>query len=113
MIEVISAGTGANTAIRDKFPRAVLTRRFDSGFATGLMYKDINLYLEAAEQLQAPARVCSAVHQLWLETHEQFGPDSDFTRIVQLVEQRAGAQAKPTNPDANNEEQGNGDTRTL
>jgi 3-hydroxyisobutyrate dehydrogenase-like beta-hydroxyacid dehydrogenase len=41
MIEVINAGTGANTAIRDKFPRTILTRRFDSGFATGLMYKDI------------------------------------------------------------------------
>ncbi len=41
MIEVISAGTGANTAIRDKFPQAILTRRFDSGFATALMYKSL------------------------------------------------------------------------
>jgi 3-hydroxyisobutyrate dehydrogenase-like beta-hydroxyacid dehydrogenase len=95
MIDVINAGSGANTAIRDKFPKAVLTRSFDYGFATGLMYKDIKLCLDAAEQLHTPTWVCSAVRQLWLETNGHFGPESDFTTIVQLVEQWAGAQVKP------------------
>ena len=36
MIDVINAGSGMNTASRDKFPRAVLPRSFDFGFATGL-----------------------------------------------------------------------------
>jgi len=95
MIDVINAGSGANTAIRDKFPKAVLTRSFDYGFATGLMYKDIKLCLDEAEQLHTPTWVCSAVRQLWLETNGHFGPESDFTTIVQLVEQWAGAQVKP------------------
>jgi 3-hydroxyisobutyrate dehydrogenase-like beta-hydroxyacid dehydrogenase len=94
MIDVINAGTGANTAIRDKFPKAILTRSFDQGFATGLMYKDIKLCLDEAERLHAPMWVCSAVRQLWSETNGQFGPESDFTTIVQLVEQWAGVQVK-------------------
>ena len=43
MIDVINAGSGMNTASRDKFPRAVLPRSFDFGFATGLMVKDVRL----------------------------------------------------------------------
>src|SRR5229473_8048818 len=34
MIDVINSGSGMNTASRDKFPRAVLPRSFDYGFAT-------------------------------------------------------------------------------
>src|SRR5258708_35868451 len=43
MIDVINAGSGMNTASRDKFPRAILPRTFDFGFATGLMVKDVRL----------------------------------------------------------------------
>jgi 3-hydroxyisobutyrate dehydrogenase-like beta-hydroxyacid dehydrogenase len=84
----------ARTAIRDKFPKAVLTRSFDYGFATGLMYKDVKLCLDEAERQHTPMWVCSAVRQLWLEANGHFGPESDFTTIVQLVEQWAGVQVK-------------------
>ncbi|MCI0430305.1 MAG: NAD(P)-dependent oxidoreductase [Rhodospirillales bacterium] len=94
MIDVINAGSGANTAIRDKFPKTILTRSFDYGFATGLMYKDVKLCLDEAERLHTPMWVCSAVRQLWLEANGHFGPESDFTTIVQLVEQWAGVEVK-------------------
>jgi 3-hydroxyisobutyrate dehydrogenase-like beta-hydroxyacid dehydrogenase len=96
MIEVINAGSGANTAIRDKFPKAVLTRSFDYGFSTGLMYKDVMLCLDEAEELRTPMWVCNTVRQLWSETKGHFGPESDFTAIVQLVEMWAGVQVKPS-----------------
>jgi 3-hydroxyisobutyrate dehydrogenase-like beta-hydroxyacid dehydrogenase len=92
MIDVINAGSGTNTAIRDKFPKAILTRSFDYGFATGLMYKDVRLCLDEAERLHAPMWVCSAVRQLWMEANGQFGAESDFTTIVRLVEQWAGVE---------------------
>lgn len=92
MIDVINAGTGANTAIRDKFPKAVLTRSFNQGFATGLMYKDVKLCLDEAERLNTPAWVLSAVRQLWSETNARFGPDSDFTAIARLVEEWTGVE---------------------
>ena len=95
MIEVINAGTGANTAIRDKFPRAVLTRNFDQGFSTGLMAKDVELCLEEAKRLGVPVQVGGAVGRLWAETIARFGPESDFTTIVRLVEEWAGTEVKP------------------
>src|ERR1019366_8306053 len=39
MIDVINAASGMTPASRDKFPRAILPRSFDFGFATGLMVK--------------------------------------------------------------------------
>src|SRR6202790_4182048 len=51
MIDVINAGSGLNTASRDKFPRSILPRTFDFGFATGLMVKDVRLCLEEAKAL--------------------------------------------------------------
>jgi 3-hydroxyisobutyrate dehydrogenase-like beta-hydroxyacid dehydrogenase len=95
MIDVINAGTGANTAIRDKFPKAILTRSFNHGFATGLMHKDVKLCMDEAERLGTPTRVCGAVAEMWSETNGRFGPESDFTRIVQLIEQWAGVEVAP------------------
>src|SRR6202049_2012805 len=60
MIEVINAGSGLNTASRDKFPRAILPRSFDFGFATGLMVKDVRLFLEEAKALGMSMEVAEA-----------------------------------------------------
>jgi 3-hydroxyisobutyrate dehydrogenase-like beta-hydroxyacid dehydrogenase len=90
MIEVINAGTGANTAIRDKFPKAVLTRTFDFGFTTGLMHKDVELWMAEAQRLGVPMRVCETVRELWADTDRRFGPGSDFTNIVRRFEEDTG-----------------------
>jgi 3-hydroxyisobutyrate dehydrogenase-like beta-hydroxyacid dehydrogenase len=92
MIDVINAGSGRNSATQDKFPQAVLPRRFDFGFATGLMYKDVKLCLEEAEAQKVPMWVGSAVRQLWQYAANELGPDSDFTQIVQCIEKWAGVE---------------------
>ncbi len=61
MIDVINAGSGMNTASRDKFPRSILPRTFDFGFATGLMVKDVRLCLEEAKALGLSMEVAEAV----------------------------------------------------
>ncbi len=65
MIDVINAGSGLNTASRDKFPRSVLPRSFDFGFATGLMVKDVRLALEEMKSLGLSMEVAEAVGRLW------------------------------------------------
>ncbi len=94
MIDVINSGSGRNTATQDKFPRAVLPRTFDYGFATGLMYKDVKLCLEEAEALDVPMWLGSAVRQLWQVAQAELGPASDFTQIVQCIEKWAGVEVK-------------------
>ena len=64
MLDVINAGSGRNSASQDKFPKAILPRTFDFGFANGLMYKDVKLCLEEASALGVPIWVASAVRQM-------------------------------------------------
>jgi len=90
MIDVINAGSGRNSATLEKFPRSILNRRFDYGFAAGLMLKDIRLCLEEAEGLGLSMPVANAVRALWQRTIDTLGPESDFTRIVETVEKDAG-----------------------
>ncbi len=97
MVDVINAGSGRNTATQDKFPKAILPRTFDYGFATGLMYKDVRLALEEAEALQVPMWVGSAVRQLWQFANAQNGPASDFTNIIRCIEEWAGVEVKRGN----------------
>lgn len=90
MIEVLNAGSGATSASRDKFPRAILNRTFDYGFATGLMVKDVRLYLEEAEALAVPTDVAATIGRLWARVADDQGPDSDFTTVIKPLEKAAG-----------------------
>jgi 3-hydroxyisobutyrate dehydrogenase-like beta-hydroxyacid dehydrogenase len=94
LIDIINAGSGRNSATQDKFPRAVLTRTFDFGFATGLSYKDVRLCLEEAEALGVPMVAGAAVRQMLAITNARFGADSDFTCIAKVVEEWAGVEIK-------------------
>src|ERR1700761_1174965 len=90
MIDVINAGSGMNTASRDKFPRSILPRTFDFGFATGLMVKDVRLALEEAKSLGMSLEVAEAVGRLWEVVIRDMGPESDFTSAVKPIEKAAG-----------------------
>lgn len=94
MCEVINAGSGRNSASQDKFPKAIIPRKFDFGFATGLMYKDVKLCLEEAEAAGVPMWVASAVRQLWQLTNQELGAQSDFTEVVKVLERWAGVEVK-------------------
>src|ERR1700731_2472233 len=90
MIEVINAGSGLNTASRDKFPRAVLPRTFDFGFATGLMVKDVRLCLDEMKSLGLSMEVAEAVGGLWEVVSREMGGEPDFTSPVKPIEKAAG-----------------------
>jgi 3-hydroxyisobutyrate dehydrogenase-like beta-hydroxyacid dehydrogenase len=90
MIDVINAGSGMNTASRDKFPRAVLPRSFDFGFATGLMVKDVRLCLDEMRSLGLSMEVAEAVGRLWEVVIREMGPEADFTSAIKPIEKAAG-----------------------
>jgi len=102
MLDVINAGSGRNSATQDKFPRAILPRNFDFSFATGLMQKEVAFYVQVAKTLGVPMDVAGAVDAIWRKAAAEFGPESDFTNIVRLVEQRAGIEInpRPTEPES-------------
>ena len=95
MLDVLNASSGRNSATVDKFPRAVVPRTFDFGFATGLSMKDIRLCLQEADAMGVPMPVGSAVQQILSVTNAVYGPQADFTSICRLVESWAGVEVKP------------------
>ncbi len=98
MIDVLNASSGVSSATRDKFPRAVLPRTFDFGFATGLSLKDLRLGLEEAERQGVPTMVSSAARTLMEITQARFGAQADFTNIARVVEEWAGVEVKGRPP---------------
>ncbi|WP_281178680.1 NAD-binding protein [Sphingomonas soli] len=92
MIDVLNASSGANSATADKFPRAVLPRTFDFGFATGLALKDVRMCLNEAQANDVPMLIGSVVRDMLTITQARHGPQSDFTHLSQIVEQWAGVE---------------------
>jgi hypothetical protein len=90
MIDVLNAGSGATSASRDKFPKAILPRTFDYGFATGLMVKDVRLYLDEARARGVPVEIAEAVARVWETTLNDEGADCDFTSAIRPMERAAG-----------------------
>ena len=90
MIEVLNAGTGANSATRDKWPRAVLPRTFDFGFSAQLSLKDTRLALAEAEAMGVPLPTGERLAALLDRTLAMYGDDADFTAMAKVVEADAG-----------------------
>jgi len=94
MLDVINSGTGRNSASVDKFPKAILPRTFDFGFAIGLLLKDVKLCTDEAASLGVPMICGNAIRELLAITALRQGADADFTTIVKTVEEWAGIQVK-------------------
>lgn len=94
MCDIINASSGRNSATQDKFPRSVLPGTFDFGFATGLSYKDVRMCVDEAENLGVPMVAGALVRQMLAATNARFGPDSDFTSMVKIVEEWAGVEIR-------------------
>lgn len=92
--EVISAGTGRNSATADKIPRCVIPRAFNTGFSIALLNKDVRLCLEEADALGVPMIVGNAVRQLLAITIASEGPDADMTETVKPLEKWTGVEVK-------------------
>ena len=94
MLDVINAGSGRNTASADKFPRCVLPRTFDVGFAAALAYKDVRLCVDEAEHLGMPMLVGSAVREMLAITLAQIVATADFSDVVKVCESWAGVEVR-------------------
>jgi len=90
LLDVVDASSGQSNAASDKFPKQVLTRRFDHGFRLELMAKDVRLALDEAHRQGVPMLLGATVSELWnLAEAEAVG--EDCTAIVKLFERWGGA----------------------
>ena len=92
MIDIFNASSGRNTATETKFPNSVLTRKFDGGFGSALMFKDVRLCLEEAEAQGITMFVGNATRQAWSFALNQGEAGEDSTQIIEHYENLAGVE---------------------
>src|SRR5215210_4960427 len=89
-LEVINAGNGRSYSTEIKFPRFILDRSFDDGFALDLMTKDLKIALETAAEIGHPMSSGSTIVQLWQAAAKGgYGPEG-HTSIYAFLENLSG-----------------------
>lgn len=88
ILDVLSVSSGVNSAVTDKFPRSVINRKFQFGFKTALMYKDLSLYSDLAKYFEYPLLGSANIIMLWRMANNEL-KDSDFTEIAKIFERTA------------------------
>ncbi len=78
LLPVINAASGRSAATEVNWPRWIAGGAFDSGFAAGLMRKDVRLALQLAAAGRTPLAVCAAAARLWEES--PVPDDAEFNR---------------------------------
>ena len=89
IVDVVKVSTGNNTAISDKFPNRILPGTYDAGFFAELINKDVRLYSEFADEAGISNLMGSRVAEIWKLVEEALPPQSDFTRVFQVLEERS------------------------
>ncbi|UOF89944.1 NAD(P)-dependent oxidoreductase [Fodinisporobacter ferrooxydans] len=87
-VKVVSGG-GARSGMTDNKSPKIINRDFQPDFATALMYKDMKLATQLAEQLNIPVPVLSTVKQLLqMATANGYGFE-DVSSVVKCYEEWA------------------------
>jgi 3-hydroxyisobutyrate dehydrogenase-like beta-hydroxyacid dehydrogenase len=98
-VEVINASNGRSYSTEVKFPRYILNRTFDDGFALGLMSKDLKIALEAAAEMEFPMPIGSALAQIWeLAMARGYGQENHtaiYAFLEDLLGERDGGHKEP------------------
>ena len=81
VLQVVNAATGRSGISEIHFPRWIMSNRFDSGFATGLMRKDVGLAADLAKEVGIDLPLSKEVARLWLEDRTVVADAEDFTRM--------------------------------
>lgn len=89
IIDVVKVSTGNNTAIEDKFPNRILPGTYDAGFFAELLNKDVRLYNEFVQEAGTSNLMGERVAEVWNLVEATLPPQSDFTRVFEVLQQRA------------------------
>jgi 3-hydroxyisobutyrate dehydrogenase len=77
MIAIINASTGRSFVSETVFAAEVLTGRYGSGFALGLMAKDVHIAQSVAAAAETDAPVVALADDRWAKALGQLGPAAD------------------------------------
>jgi 3-hydroxyisobutyrate dehydrogenase len=98
MLDAINTSSGRSGSTEVKWPKYVVTGRYDSGFGAALMLKDMGIALDLATELGVPAPLTTSAVALWRQAVAALPPGADHTAIVQWLENERTEQAGTARP---------------
>ncbi|MCA1300194.1 NAD(P)-dependent oxidoreductase [Stappia indica] len=93
LVDALNGSSGQNNATLVKMKPFVLSETFGSGFAAGLMAKDIGIAADLSRDLGLDLDLLQRMERLWAEAVEALGGDADHTRIAEYVSAHSRAKA--------------------
>lgn len=88
MAALRAATTGRNHPLEKKITPHVLTRRFATGMALGLIAKDVGIATDLAAALEISAPMMKSCSRAWNEAIERLGFEADQTEIARIWDRR-------------------------
>lgn len=91
MIDVINVSTGRSFATDVVMKQHVLTGEFATGFALGLLAKDVKIAADLAAQVGGSAPIVKLISELWAGARDGLGGDADHSRAAAYWEAGSAA----------------------
>lgn len=89
MLTVINNSTGKSMMSENMIGQHVLSGKFATGFALGLLAKDVGIAASLAEQIGVENPMGRLTRDLWAEARDTIGAGEDHTRAAEAWERKA------------------------
>lgn len=90
MQQIINASSGSSYATSHTWPRAVLPKSYDFGFALAFMHKDVGIAMSLIESTGMQTVISKASSQMWDQALKIAPPAADMTEITRQIQKAAG-----------------------
>ena len=87
MVDILNVSTGRNNSTELKLKQQVLSGAFNSGFALGLMSKDVATAHELARRLGHATPLADACTAIWKDAEDRIGGTADHTAIARYLQE--------------------------
>lgn len=85
MLEIINGSSGRSGSTQNKWPNFILSGSYDSGFALGLMLKDMRIGTELAREVGLPSALGEQAVAHWAQAEAGLTGTADHTEIARWI----------------------------
>lgn len=94
VVDILNASTGRNFSTEFTFKEHILTGRYATGFALGLLAKDVGIAADLAAEIGVEAPLCALLKQRWLEAAAATDAAADNSTAINYWERTGGARRR-------------------
>jgi 3-hydroxyisobutyrate dehydrogenase-like beta-hydroxyacid dehydrogenase len=99
MVSILRTSSGGSWILENHLRLKALAGNYEPGFALDLMFKDLNLFLQAATEARAPALIAASTLQLYNAARAAGSGRLDQTAVAREMEKLARVALGTLTPD--------------